>query len=150
MEHVNYSMKHSPERSPPDSRCPLALKNAGPAGTLVLSRKPAPLTIRHHTTPHPHPGWDTSVYYLFIFGCAGSCCCAGFAPAAASGGYSRHSARASHCLSSRVAGHGLWGSGSVVVAPGFHCALPSRIFLAQVSNPCLLRWQADSLPLSHQ
>ena len=28
--------------------------------------------------------------------------------------------------------------------------LPQGIFLTQGSNPCLLHWQADSLPLSHQ
>ena len=28
--------------------------------------------------------------------------------------------------------------------------LPQGIFLDQGLNPCLLRWQADSLPLSHQ
>ena len=27
---------------------------------------------------------------------------------------------------------------------------PGGIFLTQESNPCLLHWQADSLPLSHQ
>ena len=107
MEHVNYLMKHSPERrSLRDSRWPLALKNAGPVGTLVLIRKPAPLTIRHHTTPHPRPGGTHSCLLLFIFGRAGACCCAGFALAAAGGGSSHHSARASRCASSRVAGHG--------------------------------------------
>ena len=28
--------------------------------------------------------------------------------------------------------------------------LPREIFLAQGSNPCLLHWQEDSLPLSHR
>ena len=32
---------------------------------------------------------------------------------------------------------------------GCHCLL-QEIFLTQGSNPCFMRWQADSLPLSHQ
>ena len=33
---------------------------------------------------------------------------------------------------------------------GLSCSLASGISLDQKSNPCLLHWQADSLPLSHQ
>ena len=36
----------------------------------------------------------------------------------------------------------LWSTGSVVVVHGL-----SGIFLDQGLNPCLLHWQADSLPL---
>ena len=39
---------------------------------------------------------------------------------------------------------------SVVVARGFSCSLVCDIFPDQESNPCLLHWQADSLPLNHQ
>ena len=37
---------------------------------------------------------------------------------------------------------------SVFLAHGLN--LPCGIFLNQGLNPCLLQWQADSLPLSHQ
>ena len=41
-------------------------------------------------------------------------------------------------------------AGSVVVAHRLICSLGYGIFLDQGSNLCLLHWQADSLPLSHQ
>ena len=41
----------------------------------------------------------------------------------------------------------LGSTGSIVVAHELSC---SWIFLDQGSNPCLLHWQVDSLPLSHQ
>ena len=46
--------------------------------------------------------------------------------------------------------HGLWGTGSVVVAHRLSCSTACRIFLDQGSNLCLLHWQVDSLPMSHQ
>ena len=72
---------------------------------------------------------------LFIFGCGGS--------------------------SLRCAGFSLWwllllwsmGSrawASVVVAHGLHCSTACGILPDQGSNPCLLHWPADPLPLSHQ
>ena len=33
---------------------------------------------------------------------------------------------------------------------GLSCSVACGIFLDQGSNPCLLHWQVDSLPLSHQ
>ena len=59
--------------------------------------------------------------------------------------------------STRALGHvgsvgavpGLWSTGSVVVVPGPSCLAAHGIFSDQGSNPCLLHWQADSLPLSH-
>ena len=66
-------------------------------------------------------------------------------------------------VASLVTEHGLWGTqasvvvtpelcttDSIVVAQGLSCSSACGIFLAQRSNPCLLHWQADSLPLSHQ
>ena len=47
---------------------------------------------------------------------------------------------------SRALEHG----GSVVVAHWVSCSMACGIFLHQGSSPCLLRWQVDSLPLSHQ
>ena len=40
--------------------------------------------------------------------------------------------------------------GSVVTAHGLSCSIARGIFLDQGSNPYLLHWQVDSLPLSHQ
>ena len=40
--------------------------------------------------------------------------------------------------------------GSVVVAHGPRCSAACGIFPDQGSNPCPLRWQADSQPLRHQ
>ena len=39
--------------------------------------------------------------------------------------------------------------GSIIVAHRLRCSVAYRIFPNQGSNPCLLLWQADSLPLSH-
>ena len=44
----------------------------------------------------------------------------------------------------------LWSTGSIVVAHRLSCFAACGIFLDQGSNLCLLHWQADSLPLSHQ
>ena len=41
-------------------------------------------------------------------------------------------------------------AGSVVVAHGPSCSAACGIFPNQGSNPCPLRWQADSQPLRHQ
>ena len=41
-------------------------------------------------------------------------------------------------------------AGSVVVAHGPSCSAACGIFPDQGSNPCPLRWQADSQPLHHQ
>ena len=49
-----------------------------------------------------------------------------------------------------VVAPGLWITSSIVVAHGFSCSLACGFFLDQGSNPCLLHWQEDSLPLSYQ
>ena len=51
---------------------------------------------------------------------------------------------------SLVAEPGLWETDSIVVVHGLICALAHGIFPNQEANSCLLHWQADSLPLSHQ
>ena len=61
-------------------------------------------------------------------------------------------------VASLVAGYGLQARrlqqlqpmGSVVVAYRLSSYKACGIFLDQGSNPCLLHWQEDSLPLSHQ
>ena len=39
---------------------------------------------------------------------------------------------------------------SIVVTRGLSCSVVCEIFLGQGSNPCLLHWEADSLPWRHQ
>ena len=51
---------------------------------------------------------------------------------------------------SLVAVPGLQSTGSIVVAYGLSYSMACGIFPDQGSNPCLLQWQADSSPLSHQ
>ena len=54
------------------------------------------------------------------------------------------------CKGSIVAAPGLQSTGSVVVTHGLSCSEACGIFLDQELNPCLLHWQTDYLPLSHQ
>ena len=49
-----------------------------------------------------------------------------------------------------AAAPGLWSTGSVVGVPRFSCPRACGIFPDQGSNWHLLRWQVDSLSLSHQ
>ena len=101
--------------------------------------------------------------YLFLT-VLGLHCCQGFSLVADSGGYSLVAVRrlliavaslvVEHRLQSMQAQQ-LWlqdsrGSGSEVVAHGRSCSTACGIFPDQGSNLCLLHWQADSLPLSHQ
>ena len=41
-------------------------------------------------------------------------------------------------------------TGSVVRVHRLSCSMACGIFPDQGSNPCLLHWQADSLPVSHE
>ena len=61
-------------------------------------------------------------------------------------------ARASHYRGLSLAEHRLGSrrAGSVIVAHGPICSAACGIFPDQGSNPCPLRWQADSQPLRHQ
>ena len=53
-------------------------------------------------------------------------------------------------MGSVVAALGFWSTGSVVAVHGLSCpSAACGIFLDQESNPRLLHWQVDSLPLSH-
>ena len=73
-------------------------------------------------------------------------------------GYSLVTVRGHHLLLSRlqvalalaVAAPGLQSIGSIVEVHGLSCPVAYGIFPDQGSNLCLLHWQADSLPLSHQ
>ena len=99
-----------------------------------------------------------SFYFLkiaFVYlAMLGLCCCLGFSLVSASEG---HSLGVVHGLLtvgllllwsiwvSVVAAHEL-----SVVAHRISCSAACGILLDQVLNPCLLHWQADSLPLNHQ
>ena len=53
-------------------------------------------------------------------------------------------------VASLVSEPGRWDTGSVVVVDRLSCSTACGVIPDQGSNPCLLRWQADSLPLSPQ
>ena len=110
-------------------------------------------------------------FFFFISGYAGSPLLHGLSPVEEGGGYSLAAVlgflTAAACL---AAEHGLqcvqasaavrqglsswvlWfqNRGSIVMVHGLSYSAACGIFLPQVSNPCLLHWQEDSLPLSHQ
>ena len=114
------------------------------------------------------------IYFSYLFLAVQDLRChASFALAAESEGcssqcYSHCDAQTSHCAGFSCCGawalcglQQLWTVGSVDVTPGLQstgsivvvlrlsCFSACGIFLDQGSNPCLLHWQADSLPLSH-
>ena len=49
-----------------------------------------------------------------------------------------------------VVGPWRWSTGSITVVRWLSCSRACGIFPDQGSNLCLLPWQLDSLPLSHQ
>ena len=65
-------------------------------------------------------------------------------------GFSQRGAQALGHMGSEVVAPGPWSSGSRIVAPGLSCSSACRILPDQGSNPRLLHWQADSLPVGHQ
>ena len=101
---------------------------------------------------------------MFIFGCTGSSLLReGFLSLWQSWAAFRHGAQASHCSGFSCCqawalgcvGFSSCGSrvlrlGLVVVVNGPSCSAACGVFPYQGSNLCLLHWQADSLPLSHQ
>jgi len=74
-----------------------------------------------------------------------------FSLVAVSRGYPLFLVHRLQCVwASAVAAPRLQGKGSVVVAHGLSCSAVCGIFPDQGLNLCLLHWQAESLPLSHQ
>ena len=63
---------------------------------------------------------------------------------------SRQSAGSRACGLPLLRSLGSRAQSSVVVAHRLNCPSASGIFLDQGSHPCVLRLQADCLPLSHQ
>ena len=93
---------------------------------------------------------------LFVLGLH---CCAGFSLVVARGGCSLIAERQLlAAVASRAVEHGLQAcehqqlqhAGLVVAALGLSCPKACGIFPDRGSDPCLLHWQMDSLPLSHQ
>ena len=79
------------------------------------------------------------------------CSCAGFSPVVTSRGYSLVVVpRILIAVASLVAAPGLWSTGSIAVVYGLSCSEACGIFLDRGLNSCLLHWQVDSLPRSHQ
>ena len=77
-------------------------------------------------------------------------CSKGFSLAAVSSRYSLVTGPRLIAVASPVAVPRLWKIGSAVVTHRLRCSAACGSLLDQRSNPCLLHWQADSLPLSHQ
>ena len=90
------------------------------------------------------------------------CCYMGFSLVVAGGGCllvvvhriliavaSRSGAQVCGVQVSGVAAPTLWSTDSVVVAHGLSCSTAFGISLDQGSNPCLLHWPEDSLPLDY-
>ena len=88
----------------------------------------------------------------FIFGCAESCCFAGFFSSCREQGLLS-------CCGARALGPAgfssrrrceLWSTSSEVVGHRLSSSAACGVVLDQGSNPCLLYWRVDFLPLSHQ
>ena len=106
--------------------------------------------------------------YLFIFGCTGSSLLHGFFSSRGEQGLLSSAVQASpcggfSCCRARALGHAglsscgmgapqlqLPGSRAQVMALRLSRSRPCGIFPDQGLNPCLLHWQVDSFPLSHQ
>ena len=91
------------------------------------------------------------IYLCVIFGCAVSSLLHGLFPSRSERGLlSSCSAWASHYHGFSCCKAQTLNTGSIVMVHRFRCSAACGIFLDQGSNPCLLHWQVDSLPPSHQ
>ena len=101
--------------------------------------------------------------YLFFLTVLSLPCCASFSLVVANRDYSPRVAcrlplRGFSCcraqwlqhVGSVVEAPRLQSTGLIIVVNGLSCSTACGIFQDQRPNPCLLHWQADSLPLSHQ
>ena len=88
---------------------------------------------------------------LFIFGHAGFSVLLGLFLSCSEQLLSRPGARASHCGGfSCCRAQALASTHSVISVHGLSCSEARGIFPDQGLNPCLLHWQVDCLPPSHQ
>ena len=77
-------------------------------------------------------------------------CCAGCSLAVLRRGYSLAVLRGFLTAVASLVEHGLRHTGSIVVVHRLSCSAAHGTFPDQGWNLCLLHWQVDSLPLSHQ
>ena len=87
--------------------------------------------------------------FPFISGCAGSLSCTGFSPGTASGACPPAAVQGLSPCGGFSCCRALGEWASVVLAPPGSVA-PQRVGSFQGSNPGLLHWKSDSLPLGHQ
>ena len=88
---------------------------------------------------------------LFISGSAGSSLLLGLFSTCSEWGYSLVAVHGLLiALTSFFEEHRLQSTGSIDVVERLSCSKACGIFLDEGWNPCLLHWQADTLPLSHQ
>ena len=114
------------------------------------------LTEKRNCIPDNNVYWAVffffQIIYLFILGSAGYLLLHRlFSSCGERETLSSCSARASHC--SGFSCCRAWALGAqdlVAMAHGLSCSKSCGIFLDQGSNPCLLHWQAESLPPTHQ
>ena len=90
------------------------------------------------------------LFYILFLAVWDLGCCEVFALAMVSWGYCLMWSTGSTVRASVAAVPGLQSTGSAVAVHGLRCSAACGILLGQGSNLCLLHWQADSLPLSHQ
>ena len=132
----------------------VAPRHVGSSQTRARTRVPciSRQTLNQCTTREaPYHFFFLIFIYLFIYGCVGSSfLCEGFLLVVASGDHS--SSRCAGLSLSRsllLQSTGSRRAGSVIVVHGPSCSVACGIFPDQGSNPCPLRWQADSQPLRH-
>ena len=94
---------------------------------------------------------DLQLFFIYLWLCWVFVSARGLTPVAASGGHS--SSRCAGLSLSRLLllwSTGSGRAGSVIVAHGPSRSAARGVLPDQGSNPCPLRWQADSQPLRHQ
>ena len=107
-----------------------------------------------HASESAHKGWGSwDIYFLFIYGCAGSSLLHRLFLVAVSRGCSLpgvHRLQYMQHVGSAVVAPGLSCAAWVIVVHGLSCSVACGILLEQGLNPCLLHWQAEALPLNYQ
>ena len=90
--------------------------------------------------------------FIYLFGCTGSSLPRGLFSSCGERGLLSLLQRADFPLWQLLwrQSTGSRGTGSVDVAHRLSCSTACQVFPAEGSSPWPLRWQADSLPLSHQ